>query len=116
MNLKMIMAFVPDERTDEVIEAARQAGATGATVITGVRGEGLHPGKTFLGLELAAQRDAVLILVADIKARAILEKVAEVAGFDEESGAGVAIQLSIDDAVGMGTQAATILHEVEEQI
>lgn len=116
MNLKMIMAIVPDEKTDEVIEAARKAGATGATVITGVRGEGLKPGKTFLGLELAAQRDVIMILVAEIRARAILETVAEVAGFDEESGAGVAIQISIEDAVGMSTQAATILHEVEEEI
>ena len=116
MKLKLIMAFVPDEKTDEVIEAARNGGATGATVITGVRGEGLNPGKTFLGLDLAAQRDAVLILVADTKAREILELVGEVAGFDQESGAGVAIQLSIDDAVGMSTQAATILHEVEEEL
>lgn len=116
MRLKMIMAFVNDEKTDEVIEAARAAGATGATVITGVRGEGLKPGKTFMGLDLTAQRDVVLVLVADMKAREILETISEVAGFDEEAGAGVAIQVSIEDAVGLTSQAAVILHEIEEEL
>ena len=36
-----------------------------ATVITSVRGEGLKPGKTFLGLEVTAMRDVLLFLVAD---------------------------------------------------
>ena len=53
MNLKMIMAFVADDKTDVVIDAARKAGCTGATVITSVRGEGLVPEKTFLGLDLS---------------------------------------------------------------
>ena len=64
MDLKMIMALVADEKTDTVLEAAREAGATGATVITSVRGEGLEPVKTFLGLEVASQRDILLFLVA----------------------------------------------------
>ncbi len=57
MNLKLITALVADEKTDAVMAAAREAGATGATVITSVRGEGLKPEKSFLGLELTAQRD-----------------------------------------------------------
>ena len=33
MNLKLIMALVADDKTEEVLSAARKAGATGATVI-----------------------------------------------------------------------------------
>jgi len=116
MNLKMIMALVSDEKTKAVIDAARKAGATGATVITGVRGEGLEPEKTFLGLELTAQRDVVLFLVAEPKAREILETIAEAGQFDQEPGAGIAFQVAIEDAVGMKTQTPTIMHEIEGEL
>ncbi len=41
MRFKLIIAFIEDSKTDDVLEAAREAGATGATVINNARGEGL---------------------------------------------------------------------------
>lgn len=76
MRLKLIVALVGDEWTDKVVEAAREKGATGATIITSVRGEGLKPQKTFLGLDLAGQRDVVLFIVAEEMSRDILEEIA----------------------------------------
>lgn len=116
MDLKMIMALVADEKTDTVLEAAREAGATGATVITNVRGEGLMPVKTFLGLDVASQRDVLLFLVAAPRAREILETIAGAGRFDEEPGSGIAFQVGIEDAVGLGTQAGTILQEIEDSL
>ena len=116
MNLKMIMAFVADEKTDIIMEAARNAGATGATIITNVRGEGLVPEKTFLGLDLAAQRDVLLFLVAAPKAREILETISKAGRFDEEPGTGIAIQIEIEDAVGLKTQEETLTSEIEEAL
>jgi len=116
MNLKLIMALVADEKTDEVMAAARDAGATGATVITSVRGEGLKPGKTFLGLELNAQCDVILFMVAEPKARHILETIAKAGQFDDESGAGIAMQIHVEDAVGLSTQASAIQNEIEEEL
>ena len=116
MNLKMIMAFVADEKTDVVMEAAREAGATGVTVITGVRGEGLVPEKTFLGLDLSAQRDMLLFLVAAPKAREILETISKAGRFDEEPGTGIAIQIEIEDAVGLKTQEEVLITEIEETL
>lgn len=116
MDLKMIMALVADEKIETVLAAARKAGATGATVITSARGEGLEPVKTFLGLEVAAKRDVLLFIVAAPKAREILETIAVAGHFDDEPGSGVAFQVSIEDAVGLSTQAGTILHEIEESI
>lgn len=101
MNLKLIVALVSDEITGTVVDAARDAGATGATVINSARGEGLKPEKTFLGLELTAQRDLLMFLVAEPKARDILETIAKAARFDEEPGSGIAFQVAIEDAVGM---------------
>ncbi|MCK5167038.1 MAG: P-II family nitrogen regulator [Rhodospirillaceae bacterium] len=116
MNLKMIMALVSDDRTQTVIDAAREAGATGATVITSAQGEGLKPEKTFLGLDLAAQRDMVLFLVAAPKAREILETIAMAGNFDTDKGAGIACQIGIEDAVGLKTQLPTLINEIEDEL
>jgi nitrogen regulatory protein PII len=116
MKLKLIMALVADEKTEAVLVAGRKAGATGATVVTSVRGEGLKPEKTFLGLELTAQRDIVLFLVAAPKAREILETIAEAGHFDDDPGAGIAFQIAIEDAVGMRSQEQAILTEIEARL
>ncbi len=116
MNLKLIVAMVDEEKTNIVIDAARAAGATGETVITSVRGEGLEPTKTFLGLDLAGQRDVILFLVAANKARDILEEIGEAAHFDTEDGAGVAFQIDIQDAVGLTSQLPRLFEELEEDL
>ena len=116
MKLKLIVALVSDDKTDTVVDAARANGATGATIITGVRGEGLKPQKTFFGLDLAARRDVVLFLVVDTRARDILERICAAGRFEQEPGAGIAFQIPIEDAVGLTTQLPTILEEVEDEI
>jgi len=116
MNLKMILAFVADDKTDTVLKAARDAGATGATVITSVRGEGLEPEKTFLGLELTSQRDVLVFLVAAPMAREILETISKEGRFDEEPGSGIAVQIEIEDAVGLKTQAEALINEIEKSL
>ncbi len=114
MKLKLIIALVNDDTTDAVIDAGRAAGATGVTVITSVRGEGLVPESTFFGLELTAKSDIVLFVVAAEKARPILESISNTAHFDSESGAGIAFQLDIENAVGLNTQLPAILGELDE--
>ena len=48
MRLKLIVALVSDEKSDVVLEAARAGGATGATIISSVRGEGFAAGENLL--------------------------------------------------------------------
>lgn len=116
MRLKLIVALVNDDKTEVVIDAARAGGATGATIVNSVRGEGLTPDRTFFGLGLAARRDIVLFLVVEPRARDILERIADAAQFDIEHGAGIAFQLDIEDAVGLATQLPTIHKELELEI
>lgn len=116
MNFKLLVAIVNEEKTQAVVDAARSGGATGSTVITSCRGEGLKPEKTFLGLELTAARDVVLFLVAEPLAREILETIAAAGHFDDEPGTGIALQIAIEDAVGLKTQLPTLLHEIEEEV
>ncbi len=114
MHFKMIMVFVEDDKTDAVMKAARQAGATGATVINNARGEGLKKSKTFFGLSLETQRDVVLLLVEEHLSRHILEEIARVGEFDEKPGTGIAIQLDVEDALGVAHQAKQISDDMEE--
>lgn len=116
MRLKLIVALVADDKTAAAVDAARAGGATGATIVTGARGEGLEPEKTFLGLDLAARRNIVLCLVAAPRARAILERIRDAGGFDSEPGAGIAFQLPIEDAVGLSTQVPALLDELEGEL
>ncbi|MDE2716157.1 MAG: P-II family nitrogen regulator [Chloroflexota bacterium] len=116
MRLKLIVALVSDDKSDVVVDAARAAGATGSTIITSVRGDGLEPEKTFFGLDLAAKRDLVLFLVVETRAREILERIRDAARLDSEPGAGIAFQVPIEDAVGLNTQLPTILEEVESDL
>ena len=116
MRFKLIMALVASDETDAVLAAGRRTGATGATIVTGCRGEGLEPEKTFLGLRLSGQRDILLFLVEEHMSRAVLEEIAKVAAFEEKSGSGIAFQIAIEDAVGLTSQIAEIKHEIEDQI
>ena len=116
MKFKLIVVLVTDEKTDTVIETARKCGATGSTVITSARGEGLVPKKTFFGLDLAGNRDVVLLLVEEHLSRHILEEIARTGKFEQEPGSGVAFQIDIEDAVGLGSQIETIEKEIEDQL
>ena len=116
MDLRLIVALVSDDYSEKVIDKAREMGATGASVITSGHGEGLNPPKTFFGLTFEGQIDMILFIVEKHLSRSILEGISEVAGFDSASGSGVAMQLNIEDAVGLKTQLETIEHEIENQI
>ncbi len=116
MHFKLILSFIEDDKTDAVMDAARKAGATGATIINNARGEGLEQSKTFFGLSLETQRDVIMFLVEEHMSRAILETIAEVAEFERKPGTGIALQVDVEDAIGVGKQIMELSESVEEQL
>ena len=98
------------------MDAARKAGATGATVINNARGEGLDLKKTFFGLSLETQRDVILFLVEEHLSRHILEKIAEVGEFEAKPGSGIAIKIDVEDAVGVTHQIEKLVDVVEKEL
>jgi nitrogen regulatory protein PII len=116
MHFKLIVALVEDDKTNAVVEAARKAGATGATVINHARGEGLEQAKTFFGLTLETQRDMLLFLVEEHLSRQILETIGEVGQFESRHGAGIAFQIDVEDAIGIAQQAQHLAEVVEGEI
>ncbi|MFQ5935904.1 MAG: P-II family nitrogen regulator [Acidiferrobacterales bacterium] len=116
MHFKLIIALVEDDKTDAVLNATRDVGATGATVINQARGQGLETSKTFFGLELETQRDVLMFLVEEHLSRKILETIADVGQFDRTHGAGIAFQIDVDDAVGVTQQIRRLSDVVEGEI
>ena len=116
MRFKLIVTLCEDNVTEKLMDAAREAGATGATVIADARGEGLKQAKTFLGLGLASQRDVLLFLVEEHMSRRILEHISEIGEFEEKPGIGIAFQINVEDAVGITSQIDSLARSVEEEI
>lgn len=116
MHFKLIIAFTEDSITDRIVDAARKKGATGSTVISSARGEGMNVAKTFLGLSLDTQRDVILLLVEEHLCRDILESIAIAGDFDANPGSGIAFSIDVDDAVGVSHQVSQLSHIIEEEI
>jgi nitrogen regulatory protein PII len=116
MHFKLLVALVCDEKTSKVIEAAREAGAMGATIVSNARGEGVKQTRTFFGLNLETQRDLVLFLVEEHLCRKVLEIIAEAGEMETSSGAGIAFQIDVEDAVGVSHQVRLLAERVEDSL
>ena len=116
MHFKLIIIMVEDQRTQDVLEAAREAGATGCTVLNQARGEGVKPAKTFLGLSIDSQVEVILMLAEEHMSREIMEKVALAGEFDETPGTGIACQIDVEDAIGVRHQIEALAEVVEDMI
>ncbi|WP_431065596.1 P-II family nitrogen regulator [Methylotuvimicrobium sp.] len=101
MLFKLIMVFVDEDKVEDVMDASRNAGATGATIISKARGQGLEKVVGILGFEILSPRAVVLILAEGRRAECILEAVTEAGNLDESLGTGIAIQLDVDKALGL---------------
>ncbi len=116
MHFKLIIAFVNHNKTDKIIDAARKEGATGSTIISQARGEGLKHNRTFLGLSMDTPRDVLLLLVEQHLARSILESVAKAGEFNRDDQEGIAFQIDVEDAVGVDHQIKALETTVERKL
>lgn len=101
MDFKLLLVFVSHDLTFRVLDAAKEAGATGATIINNAQGRGLAPPKTFFGLEFLGTRSVLLILVEARRSNEIMQAVLEAGGLDESLETGIAIELDVARAVGL---------------
>jgi nitrogen regulatory protein PII len=116
MHFKLIIIMVEDDRTQSVLDASREAGATGYTVLNQARGEGVNPAKTFLGLSIDSQVDVILMLAEEHLSRDIMETIAQAGEFEGSSGAGIAFQIDVEDAIGVRHQIQALAETVEDRL
>lgn len=106
MKFKLILAPVKTHKTDPVVDAAKAAGATGATIIAG-RGTGIHEAKTFFGLTLEDQTDIVMFLLEEHLVDQVMEAI-KVGGEFHKPGTGIAFALPVDNVIGMESQIESL--------
>ena len=102
MAHKCIIAMVKPNLTDQVVNSAKKAGATGATIIP-ASGTGAGEAKTFFGLSLDIRTELVLFLVNDVMVEPILSAIKE-AGRFSEPGTVIAMVLPVEQTAGMESQ------------
>lgn len=113
MEFKAIIASVKPNYTDEVVDAAKTAGATGATTIQR-RGTGIREAKFFFGLSLEAQTDIILLLTEQHTVKNILAAINH-AGEFHKPGTGIAGVLPIEQAIGLDSQMERFEEEINKQ-
>lgn len=99
MRFKLIITATRTDLSERVTLAAKQAGATGATVLP-ARGTGTGEARTFFGLSLDVQRDVILFLVKRSKVSDVMKAVHKEGKFDTP-GTGIAFALNVDEVTGM---------------
>lgn len=112
MRFKVILALVNDEYQEEVITAAKEAGATGVTILN-ARGEGIHDQTSFFGLAMEAQKDMLLFLVEDFNSDPIMEAIYKAGKFNEK-GNGIAFAMPVDRAIGLESQMPVMEQDAKD--
>jgi nitrogen regulatory protein P-II 1 len=96
---KLIVAILPKGSTGKVMDAAREAGAEGGTILL-ARGTGVHEARRFFGISVRSEREVLLILVEPERARGVLDAVVE-AGRLNEPARGIAFVLAVEEVTGI---------------
>ena len=112
MKFKVIIAMVEQDNQEEVISAAKDAGATGVTILN-ARGEGMREQKSFFGLQMEQQRDVLLFIVEDFHANTIMDAIYNAGNF--KKGRGMAFSWTVDRVIGTESQMETFEKEAMER-
>jgi nitrogen regulatory protein PII len=113
MIFKIVFAPVKTHKTDAIVDAAKSAGATGATIIP-ARGTGMHEAKTFFGLTLEDQTDIVMFLLEEHLVKPVLNAIKKAGDFDKP-GTGIAFVLPIEQVIGLESQIDKFKAEVRDK-
>ena len=106
---ELVIAVVNQKFTDTAIEAARAAGATGATVFH-TKSTNNAKAEQSMGTALPEQTDSIFFLTTEEYKLKIMEAVRDNAGLKTEGGA-VIFSLPVDDLVGIGRFDGVITEE-----
>ncbi len=113
MQFKLIMALVKPNITDNVVDAMKSAGATGATIIP-ARGTGIHEAKSVFGLSIEDRTDIVVFLVEEHVVENLMEVIRKAGKFNEP-GTGIAFVLPIEHVAGLESQMKKFKDQARDQ-
>ena len=96
---ELVVVVLNEGCSDMVMAAARPAGATGGTVLSG-KGTGARESEKFLGISLASEKDMVLIVAEKNKKAAIMKAIMKDAGPGTAAGA-ICFSLPVTNVEGL---------------
>lgn len=96
---KLIIAIVKKGKADMIVEAARNAGARGGTILHG-RGVGIHENKKILGIPIEPEKEIVLTLIPEDLADTVLCAMIK-AGDLNQPGKGIGFVLDVEKVIGV---------------
>ncbi len=94
----MILTIVNSGYSDQVMNAARAAGAKGGTTIN-ARGTGNSETQKFLGMEIHAEKEIVLILVENKLRHNIMVSIYKEVGLETDA-SGFSFALPVEEIIG----------------
>jgi nitrogen regulatory protein PII len=103
---ELIVIVANEGRTDQVMNAARAAGATGGTVLHG-KGTGSQNPKKFYNVSIASEKEVILMVAQNDRKAAIMQSVLHHAGPDSEAGA-ILFSLPVSEVAGFGLMEDSI--------
>lgn len=113
MSYEAVFCVVNAGFSDTVMDAAREVGARGGTVIH-ARGTANKEAEKFFHITIQPDKEIVMILVpADIK-DAVLHAIYQQAGL-KSAGQGIAFSVAVDNVVGIGSAPSTPAPEEEQE-
>ncbi len=98
--LTLILSVINQGYSEELMEAARTAGASGGTVVN-ARRLGCHEDMNFFGISAQAEKEMVLIVAEKEKKVDIMKAINAKCGLSSEA-QGLTLSLPVDHAVGLG--------------
>ncbi|MDR2156386.1 MAG: P-II family nitrogen regulator [Clostridiales Family XIII bacterium] len=100
-SYSLIVTIVNRGYANSVIDAAREAGARGGTVLY-ARGTGIHETDKFMNIAIQPEKEMVLTLVRRSAVKEITRAILVAAGL-RTKGRGISFTLPVTEAVGMVT-------------
>ena len=99
-NYEIILAIANEGYTDAVMDAAREAGARGGTVLHG-KGTGSTDAAKFFGVSIATEKEVIMIVARSSEKAAIMKSIINKAGNGTDAGA-VVMSLPVSAVAGFG--------------
>ncbi|CDQ17831.1 P-II family nitrogen regulator [Halobacillus karajensis] len=99
LSYDLIVTIVNKGDAEKVVDASREAGAEGGTIITG-RGTGIHEKAKLFNILIEPEKEAVLTLIVKKKCNQVLKAIEQGARLDEP-GRGIAFVLNVEETVGI---------------
>ena len=114
MRFSLIVTICPADNQQEIVDAAKAEGVTGATLLS-ARGTGVKEAKTFFGLSLDKPQEAI-IMVAERHSAPNLMKAIYDAGDMVQPGNGICFSVPLDAVMGLESQLSVLKKKVEKYL